>query len=71
MGIVQLAHLKCKKCGTEFDYAFVPSASVTAIRLWNRRYFSCPQCHKASLFNIGSNRVDPATHHCELRVGPS
>jgi hypothetical protein len=69
--IVQLSHLKCKKCGVEFDYAYVPGASFTSIRLGNSRFLKCPSCGKWSIFNLSKTRVDPETHHCELRVGPS
>lgn len=67
----QLSHLKCKKCGVEFDYAYLPGGSFTSIRLWNSRFLRCPNCTKWSLFNLTKTRVDPNTHHCELRVGPS
>jgi predicted RNA-binding Zn-ribbon protein involved in translation (DUF1610 family) len=69
--IIQVAHLKCKKCGVEFDYAYLPGGSLTSIRLWNSRFMRCPNCKKWSIFNIWNTRVDPNTHHCELRVGPS
>jgi hypothetical protein len=69
--IIQVAHLKCKKCGVEFDYAYLPGGSFTSIRLWNSRFIRCPSCKKWSIFNIWNTRVDPNTHHCELRVGPS
>ncbi len=70
-GLIQLSHLKCPKCGSEFDYSFLPSASFTSIRLWNSRYLRCPDCHKWSVFNINNTKVDPKTHHCEKRIGPS
>jgi len=70
-GIVQLSHLKCKKCGTEFDYAWIPGVSFTSVRLGNSRYLRCPVCTKWSVFNIWNTRVDPETHHCDIRVGPS
>ena len=68
---VQLSHLKCPKCNAEFDYAYLPLATFTSIRLGNSRYISCPDCHKWSLFNVWNTRVDPKTHHCEKRIGPS
>jgi len=70
-GIVQLSHLKCTKCSSEFDYAYIPGMSFTSIRLGNSRLIECPVCHKSSLFNIRDTRVDPKTHHCERRIGPS
>ena len=70
-GPVQLSHLKCTKCNSEFDYAFLPGGSFTSIRLGGSRYLRCPVCHKWSMFNIRDTRVDPKTHHCEKRIGPS
>jgi len=67
----QLSHLVCSHCGFEFDYAWVPGASFTSIRLGIARLFNCPRCGESSLFNIWDTRVDPATHHCETRIGPS
>jgi hypothetical protein len=70
-GPVMLSHLKCPKCNTEFDYAYLPGASFTSLRLGNSRLLQCPECHKWSTFNLSSTRVDPKTHHCERRIGPS
>ena len=70
-GPIQLSHLKCPKCNVEFDYAYLPGASFTSIRLGSSRFLSCPNCHKWSVFNIWNTRVDPKTHHCDLRIGPS
>jgi hypothetical protein len=69
--IIQVSHLKCKKCGVGFDYAYLPGGSFTSIRLGNSRFMRCPNCKKWSVFNLTKTRVDPNTHHCELRVGPS
>jgi len=70
-GIVQLSHVKCNKCGTEFDYAWIPGVTFTSIRLVTLRYFACPVCRKWSVFNIWNTRVDPETHHCAIKIGPS
>jgi hypothetical protein len=70
-GPVQLSHLKCTKCNSEFDYAYLPAASFTSIRLGNSRFLRCPTCRKWSIFNVWNTRVDPKTHHCEKRIGPS
>ncbi|MGD0328814.1 MAG: hypothetical protein ABSB40_00035 [Nitrososphaeria archaeon] len=71
MRLIQVSHLKCKKCGAEFDYEWVPTASILSLRLGKSRYMECPNCHKWSIFNILDTRVDPNTHHCQLRTGPS
>ena len=70
-GLIQQSHLKCPKCSIEFDYAYLPGASFTSVRLGGSRFLRCPNCHKWSVFNIWKTRVDPKTHHCDLRVGPS
>lgn len=70
-GLVQLSHLKCPKCTNEFDYAWIPGASITSFRLGGSRLFGCPICHKWSMFDIWNTRVDPETHHCEMRIGPN
>jgi hypothetical protein len=66
-----LSHLKCEKCGTEFDYAWIPGVSFTSVRLGSSRIFRCPVCRKFSVFDIWDTRVDRRTHHCDIRVGPS
>jgi hypothetical protein len=42
----------CPKCGGAFDYAFIPGASVTAIRLGTSRYMRCPICQKFAMFKM-------------------
>ncbi len=70
-GLVRVSHLKCGKCGAEFDYAWIPGASFTSVRLGKSRLLRCPVCKKWSVFNIYDTTVDPKTHHCGIRVGPS
>jgi predicted RNA-binding Zn-ribbon protein involved in translation (DUF1610 family) len=71
MSPVQLSHLMCPNCGLEFDYAWIPMATFTAIKLGKSRLFNCPGCGKPSVFNIVDTWVDPETHHCNIRIGPS
>jgi hypothetical protein len=52
MPLTSTRHLKCPKCGGEFDYEFVPGASFTAIRLGTSRYMRCPLCHKFAVFSL-------------------
>ncbi len=68
---VQVSHLVCGNCGSQFDYAWVPLMSFTAIRFGAARLFACPVCGKFAAFNIWNTRVDPETHHCDIRIGPS
>jgi len=49
--------LKCPKCGYEFEYEWIPLASITSIRWGKKRYMRCPKCHKWSWFNIWDTRI--------------
>ncbi|MEA2053263.1 MAG: hypothetical protein U9O90_10700 [Euryarchaeota archaeon] len=49
--------LKCPKCGYEFEYKWIPGASVTSIKLGKKRYMRCPECRKFSLFNIVDTKI--------------
>jgi DNA-directed RNA polymerase subunit RPC12/RpoP len=46
------AHLKCARCGSPFDYEYVPGASFTGLRLAGRRYMRCPACHQFTIFDL-------------------
>jgi uncharacterized C2H2 Zn-finger protein len=71
-GLTMLSHLKCPKCNSEFDYEYIPGASMTSLRLGGSRYLQCPVCHKWSVFNLRKTRVDPETHPKDHpKVGPS
>lgn len=56
-GIVQRSHLRCPKCEREFDYDWIPGASLTSVRLGPDRYMACPLCGKWSMFNIYAGLV--------------
>lgn len=51
-GVVQRSHLRCPKCGAEFDYDWVPGAAIAAVRLGSSRYLACPRCHRWSVFPV-------------------
>ncbi len=71
-GFTLLSHLKCPKCNSEFDYEYIPGASMTSIRLGDSRMLQCPVCRKFSVFNLRVTRVDAETHPKDhLRIGPS
>lgn len=62
-GFGQRSHLRCPKCGHEFDYDWVPGASLTAVRLGTARYLACPQCRRWSVFDVYGTlvaRPDPS-----------
>jgi uncharacterized C2H2 Zn-finger protein len=62
--------LRCPHCQQVFDYAFVPGASVTAVRLGTSRYMRCPLCDRFALFSLrapgadgdGSTSAPPRAH---------
>lgn len=56
-GIVQRSHLRCPKCEREFDYDWIPGASISSVRLGPDRYMSCPLCGKWSMFNVYAGLV--------------
>ncbi len=65
-----VSHLVCPKCGSAFDYLWVPFITLTAIKLFDSRLFSCPVCGRSSIFNVWSTRVDPRSHRCPIQIGP-
>ena len=44
--------LTCPHCHREFDYDWYPGASLSAVRLGDRRYLKCPLCGKWGTFDI-------------------
>jgi DNA-directed RNA polymerase subunit RPC12/RpoP len=52
------SRLTCTKCGKTFDYNWVPGGSFSAVRLGQKRYLRCPNCHKWSTFNIWTTKID-------------
>jgi len=56
-GLHYTSILTCSKCGKQFDYHWVPGGSFSAIRLGNKRYIRCPNCHEWSTYKIKSTRI--------------
>ncbi len=44
--------ISCGKCGKNFIYRWIPFASLTTIRMGNKRYLRCPVCKKWSFVDI-------------------
>jgi len=57
-GLHYTSRLTCPKCGKQFDYAWLPGGSFSAVRLWTKRYMRCPKCHHWSTFEIWKTRVE-------------
>jgi hypothetical protein len=58
-GIVRENTVVCPKCRREFNYRFVPGASLTSLRLGRSRYMRCPLCGKWSVIRVVARLVMP------------
>jgi len=54
-----MARLKCKKCGTVFEYTYKPLDSLVHLGPYKR--VQCPSCGKSSWLNTYSSVKDPIT----------
>lgn len=57
-GLHYASRLAYPKCRSEFEYAWLPGGSFTAVRLGKLRYMRCPKCKRWSWFNIWSTRIE-------------
>ncbi len=55
-----MSRLKCKKCGSVFEYKYQPLASFVHLGPYER--IPCPSCGKSSFFNVFSSVKDPITY---------
>jgi hypothetical protein len=49
---MSVAVVTCPNCGFRFNYHYVPSVSLTALRIGGARSFRCPQCHERAIFDL-------------------
>jgi len=56
-GLARKVRLSCPKCGESFDYALVPGASATSVRLGRSRYMSCLLCGHWSVIRVADAPV--------------
>ncbi len=61
-----MSHLKCPKCGKEFDYAFIPMVSMTSVRMGKSRYLRCPYCKDLGNFALTNSIKE--RHESEMLV---
>ncbi len=54
-----MSRLKCKKCGSVFEYKYEPLDSLVHIGPYKR--IRCPACGKSSFFNVYSSVEDSLT----------
>lgn len=64
---LQISHLKCPKCGGEFDLRWLPGDYFHQAGIFYS--VKCPICKKRSEFDVYDTVVDPNTHHCEITLG--
>ncbi len=55
-----MARLKCKKCGSVFEYAYKPLDSFVHLGPYKR--IQCPAGRKSSFFNVYSSVNDPVNY---------
>jgi DNA-directed RNA polymerase subunit RPC12/RpoP len=68
-GVVRENTLVCSKCNRQFNYQFVPGASLTSLRLGNSRYMKCPLCGKWSVIKIVARPVVPPDQTLTTKKG--
>ncbi|MCW4010553.1 MAG: hypothetical protein NWF05_08035 [Candidatus Bathyarchaeota archaeon] len=51
------SRLKCPRCKKQFNYHWVPGATLTSLRYGNRRRLKCPYCGQEAIYNIATTRV--------------
>jgi hypothetical protein len=51
------SRLTCPNCKKQFNFHWVPGATLTSLLYGNKRRLHCPYCHKLSTFDIASTRI--------------
>ena len=52
-------HLKCPKCGYEFDYYYSVSYSLTSLKISQFFWAKCPNCGRTSLYQTHVDIKNP------------
>ena len=58
--VVFMVRLKCKKCGSVFEYEYKPLDSLVHLGPYKR--ITCPVCGKSGWYNVYSSVKDPVTY---------
>lgn len=61
-----MSRLKCKKCGSVFEYKYQPFASL--VHLGPYTWIQCPACGKGSFFNVLSSVKDPINYPLQQKT---
>ncbi|XES77477.1 MAG: hypothetical protein ACBZ72_01050 [Candidatus Bathyarchaeia archaeon] len=51
------SRLTCPHCRKQFNFHWVPGATLTSLRYGNRRRLHCPYCNMLSTFEIAKTRI--------------
>ncbi len=60
LGTNSMSRLKCKKCGSVFEYEYKPLGSF--VHLGPYEWIRCPTCGKRGFFNVFSSVKDPINY---------
>ncbi len=61
-------HLKCPKCGHEFDYYFNIAYPLTSLNISQYFRAQCAACHRYSLYHTGVQIRNPASYRAIMIV---
>ena len=67
--LIDMARLKCKKCGNVFEYEYKALSSL--VHLGPYKQVQCPACGKNSWLNVYSSVKDPATWPAQEKQQPA
>jgi DNA-directed RNA polymerase subunit RPC12/RpoP len=51
------SRLKCPRCGKQFNYHWVPGATLMSLRYGNHRRLKCPYCGQQAIYDLAKTRV--------------
>lgn len=61
-------HLKCPKCGHEFDYYFNVAFPLTSLNISQYFRAQCPSCHRYSIYHTGVQILNPRRYRAIMTL---
>lgn len=55
-------HLKCPKCGFEFDYYYSVAYSLSSLKISQFFRAECPRCHRTSIYHTSIDIRNPGLY---------
>jgi DNA-directed RNA polymerase subunit RPC12/RpoP len=52
-----ISKLTCPRCQKNFNFHWIPGATITSLIRRNYRVLKCPYCHTKSTYDIAATRV--------------